>query len=403
MPPIKGRMMGLQQSKLDFRSIKSLGLANRKRTAPAITDGSTLPDGVKKDKALMKLRIPDDICRVLPSVRKFHPLKTANSGSKMKKENYPGDAIILDDDDEDVKPDIHGAILGLRRRRGEQNKYRVKELFEKSFGSMIWDLAFIPGSSDIVVSTLDGAYLCSLEGLSEKCKLENVILGGGISFLSNGQIVVVCRNSDIVNIYQPDGTFIRAFPAGKSPMCVAVNSKDNIIVTDTSTKSIRQYTAEGRLIRAIEPKGTAYQMKWPLYIDMMEKNHIVVVDCHMQSVYVFDFKGRYVRKLPLKTSGGNEVLRPHGVCSNKEKDLFIVDNAIDSVEVFHCDGSYLQTLVHSEEGAILKPKAVRTSHDGKHMIIGGLYGRVKLFKFLGPDEIPLIKVKEEKAEVIVID
>ena len=51
-----------------------------------------------------------------------------------------------------------------------------------------------------------------------------------------------------------------------------------------------------------------------------------------------------------------QVLRPHGVCANQEGDLFIIDTAIDSMEVFQFDGTFSQTLLPSDDGVLIKPK-----------------------------------------------
>ena len=380
----------MQQSKIDFRSIKNL---KRRRTV-AVRDGSTLPDVVRKDKSLMRLRMPDAITRALPSVKRFH---TVINSKTSPTEN---DECVVVEEDEDIKPEINNPVLGLRRRRGEQNKYRIKQSYEKNFGSMIWDLAFVPGTTDIVVATFHGVFLCDTITLAEKQKLEKVVQGGGIGFLSSGEIVVLCRSTDMVHVYHQDGTWVRSFYAGNCPMCVTVNTRDNIIVTDTGTKSLRKYTSMGKLIREIPSQGEDYQLKWPLYVDTLERNQILVTDCHMEGMYVFDFKGRFLRCFPLKTFGGNEVLRPHGLHVNKDRDLFVIDNAIDSVEVFQQDGMYLQTLIHPEEGESLKPKAIASSGDGKHLAIGGMYGKVRLFKFLQKDEIPSPR---EDRDVIVIE
>ena len=51
-----------------------------------------------------------------------------------------------------------------------------------------------------------------------------------------------------------------------------------------------------------------------------------------------------------------QVLRPHGVCANQKGDLFIIDTAIDSMEVFQFDGTFSQTLLPSDDGVLIKPK-----------------------------------------------
>lgn len=298
----------------------------------------------------------------------------------------------------------NSTILGLRKGRGPQNKYHVQQTVERQFSGMVWDVAFHP-NGDILVSHGEGVVICD-QDLQVKETLPNIRMAGGIGILSDGKIVAICRFFDMVNIYSAAGTFIRSFGGGTSPMALSVTGSDEIVISDAGAKNIHVYSVEGVLIREIAQQGTGYKLKWPLYSCVARDDSLIISDCHLQQVLYFDYKGRYVRTLPLKTYGGSEVLRPHGLCMNKGQDLFVIDHAIDSIEVFKRDGTFIQTLVPSEEGTSMKPKVVRVSNDG-FLGIGGMTGTVRLFRFLSLDELEeekVIKIEiPEVHEVIVLD
>ncbi|ELT91063.1 hypothetical protein CAPTEDRAFT_225358 [Capitella teleta] len=394
MPPSKGRMLGpprsrmsalnaFQQQKIDFRSIK---LAPAKK-ANSFKSGNF--KDLQHNDQLKKLRIPASICKALPSVRRYANSKgfIDTTDSKALKE------------DAEAEPEI----LGQKKGRAGYNKYKIKQICEKKFEGMIWNLEFSP-AGDVVICSGEGILLCDLE-LNIKVTLDNIRLAGGVAFLSDHRLVALCRFADTVNIFTSSGAFIRSFPAGTSPMNVSVNSMDEIIVTDIGAKCLRMFRSDGTPIRVIPQEGTNYQMKWPLYLSVMTDDSIIVSDCHQQKVLVFDFKGRFVRHFSLKTCAGNEVLRPHGVCTTIDNDTFIVDNATDSVEVFSREGSYVQTIIPSDKGAKLKPKVLRASEEGL-FVVGGMSGMVQLFRFIDdsqPEECFIFKEENTASNAILID
>lgn len=71
--------------------------------------------GKTQDEALLKLRIPADLCKMLPSVKKFNGKK-----AKMVKE-----FAIKEEKEERPAPQ---ALLGIKRRRGETQNYHLKLL-----------------------------------------------------------------------------------------------------------------------------------------------------------------------------------------------------------------------------------------------------------------------------------
>ena len=274
------------QKSLDFKVVKHA----KAKTGKLPQQKSQGPYN-SKDEGLLKLRIPLNICKKLPSVKKFN-----KPGRKKMK-----DIVMMKEelDMEEKKPlPTPQTLLGVKRKRGEQQKYHLKLEAEEKFSAMIWDMAFTK-DGQIVITTSNGAYISDSK-LEKIDKLENVILGGGITMTSDGKIIILCRFMDAVNVFTADGSFLKSFNAGFSPQCVLANEKDELLVSDTGKKEIRVYSTAGKLLRTIGTTGDDYQFKWPLYMTLAQNNDVIVSDCHSQKVLVFDKDSKYKYEFPVK-------------------------------------------------------------------------------------------------------
>lgn len=299
----------------------------------------------------------------------------------------------------DRKPNTDIIFTG-KRKRGEMHKYALKEDCEEKFVGMIWDIAFTP-SGNILVSTSNGVLLCDNK-LSAIKKLENVLLGGGVGILSDGRIVAICRTADTVNFYSPSGVYASSFSAGFSPMSLSVTSRDQLVITDSGSKSINVYSLQGEVLKTITLDAGECKFQWPLYPAVDTDDNLYVVDCHAQGVFKFNASGKFVCQMCLNTTPGNMVIRPHGICVGDYDDIFIIDMAINSVEVFAQEGCFIQSLFMMEECANLKPKVLRVSKNGK-LIIGGMTGKVRLLSFINKQEAPFCVKNEPKQEPFDVD
>ena len=236
-----------------------------------------------------------------------------------------------------------------------------------------------------------GIFICDAS-LDRKSKLGQVVLPGGVAFFSDGRVVVICRNQDTVNFFSSEGVFIKAFKGGFSPMCLVINSRDELIVSDPGKKCLHVFNAAGEELYTVPSSGRGYAFRWPLYVCQQSSNtsssekDLLVCDCHAQTVVKFNPAHKYTYTYKLKTQCGNEVLRPHGIATNHEGDLFVIDTTMETVEVFTRNDTYIQTLINSEDGAPIKPKCLAISRDGL-FIIGGRLGRVRVYQFLDENEM----------------
>lgn len=370
--------MGLQPATPAYKHVRSLSSPLDKKPRD-FWRGNTSFGTVESDEKLKRLRIPEKICRNLPSLKDFCEPETDVL------------LVVKDENDEDVKK----MPLSLKRSKSFQAKSLRCQLIaecEHKFPGIIWDVGFL-SSGDVFVCYGDGIVICN-QNLEVQMTLDRIKLAGGAAVMADGNIVAVDRFNDTINIYSQDGKYISSFPAGSSPMNVAITCDNFIAVTDVGDKCVRVYSVEGTLVNTIAQKGRGYELQWPLYVQVTSTNSFIVSDVLQRKIFVFDEHGSFVKALQLKTYGANCVLRPHGICLNKNESFFVVDNALDTVELFRPDDTYVQTILPSEDGSSIKPKVLRMSVDGQ-LVIGGMTGIVKLFKFIESNgKVPAEKVEQ---------
>ena len=364
----------LTQKNIEFKTVKSAGSSRRRGRQPKET--SILSGNKQQDEALLKLRIPLHICRVLPSIKKFTAKTKAN---RLRNQRH---SMIFQTENQESSgqsnsTNMQQAVFGVRKRKNDLERYTIQFLREQKFQGMIWDIGFTD-TGDVIVTGSEGAMLCDQE-LNIKRRFDNIILPGAVAFLSDGRTLIVDRSSDTVNVYRKNGAFLRSFHAGKCPMGVDVNSKDEIIVSDTGDKCVRKFDILGHLLLTIPTNGDCYTMKWPLYLALLSNDDIIVSDVHLQKVLHFSTEGVLKKTFPLKTQGGSYVLRPHGVCTTVDDEVVVVDTSIDSMELFLPSGMYMQTLLSPDDGSLIEPKLTKLSKD-RLLAVGGMKGIVRLYK-----------------------
>lgn len=276
----------------------------------------------------------------------------------------------------------------------DQKRFQLLSECEAKFLAIIWDVGFLD-SGDVYICCGDGIAFCDCN-LKVKTKLDRIKLAGGAAVMPrSGNFVAIDRFNDTVNIYSSDGQFISSFLAGSSPMNVAVTKDGCIAVTDIGDKCVRLYSTEGTLLNTITQRGRGYELQWPLYIQAYSDNSLVVSDVLQRKVFAFDEHGNCLKALQLRTSGADSVLRPHGICKTKNDAIFVVDNALNTIEAFGRDDNYIETILSSEEGAVIKPKVMGMSKDGR-LIVGGMTGSVKLYTLI-EREVKVQVINKEEA------
>ncbi|KAK2517574.1 hypothetical protein Q9233_013009 [Columba guinea] len=111
----------------------------------------------------------------------------------------------------------------------------------------------------------------------------------GVTVDTNGDIIVADYDNRWVSIFSPEGKFKSKIGAGRllGPKGVAVDRNGHIIVVDNKACCVFIFQPSGKMVAKFGSRGTAErQFAGPHFVAVNNKNEIVVTDFHNHSVKV---------------------------------------------------------------------------------------------------------------------
>ncbi|EFL07759.1 predicted protein [Streptomyces sp. AA4] len=151
-----------------------------------------------------------------------------------------------------------------------------------------------------------------------------------------------------VKVFDRDGEFRFSFgPLGadagelKSPIGVATDSQDRIIVADQGNNRVQIFDSSGAHVAHFGTLGTGDgELNWPFGVAVNADDEIIVADAGNNRVQVFDSSGRYLRQFGSLGLGDGELNYPFHVAVDRENNIVVADSGNDRVQVFRPDGRY---------------------------------------------------------------
>ena len=189
----------------------------------------------------------------------------------------------------------------------------------------------------------DGAFLRELDGKG------NLRRPAGIAVKSNGDKLVADALADKVFIFDkndflkgelPGSDFTESF---NRPTYLAVDSQDNVYVTDTMNFTVRVFDANGRYVRSqgqigdvpgsfARPKGVALDSDQNLY----------VLDSILGNFQIFDQKGQLLLYVGQEGALPGEFMLPSGIFIDRNDRIYISDTFNHRIQIYQ----YLKEKVH---------------------------------------------------------
>lgn len=177
------------------------------------------------------------------------------------------------------------------------------------------------------------------------------IIGSGINPTMGNNVLV----------YSTDGTIQDIFTnkVMKCALCIATNSKGNIIVSDYLVHSLFMYDDKGAFIRRVGHAGT---FNHPAFICVSQDDSIIVSDTNNDCVQIFDQEGNFVHQFGSSGSGKGQLKQPFGVATDGEL-ILVVDSGNKRIQVFRRDGSFV-SMIESKEDPLNQPRGIAITDDG---------------------------------------
>jgi DNA-binding beta-propeller fold protein YncE len=206
---------------------------------------------------------------------------------------------------------------------------------------------------------------------------------------SHGRIIVTDVAAAGVHIFdfeQQKYKFLSRRDVRKDPMltpqCVAVDTQDNIYVTDSQSGKIFVFDANGKYRRVIGSlKGGEGYFKRPTGIAVdSAAQRIYVTDTLRNKIFMMDMQGSVLQTIGKTGTGDGEFnypteLRLHG------NDLAVVDAMNFRVQVFGRSGTFRYAIGKIGDGAgwMFRPKGIGFDSESHLYVADGEWGVVQVF------------------------
>ncbi|XP_062423552.1 tripartite motif-containing protein 3 isoform X3 [Rhea pennata] len=207
----------------------------------------------------------------------------------------------------------------------------------------------------------------------------------GISTSSTGRIVVADSNNQCVQVFSNEGQFrLRFGVRGRSPgqlqrpTGVTVDMNGDIIIADYDNRWVSIFSPEGKfksngkLVTKFGSRGTAERqfagtLDGPHFVAVNNKNEIVVTDFHNHSVKVYNADGEFLFKFGSHGEGNGQFNAPTGVAVDANGNIIVADWGNSRIQVFDSSGSFL-SYINTAADPLYGPQGLALTSDG-HVVV----------------------------------
>jgi DNA-binding beta-propeller fold protein YncE len=210
---------------------------------------------------------------------------------------------------------------------------------------------------------------------------------------SRDRVFVFSRSPHPVIVFDPDGRFLFAWGEGifARPHGIFVAPDDTVYCTDDLDQTVRQFTAEGRLIRTLGTSGQASDtgatsldyrtirragppFHYPTNVALAPSGDLYVSDGYGNArVHRFAPDGRLLRSWGEPGGGPGQFHLPHGIAVSHDDTVFVADRENSRVQLFSPEGDFLD-----EWNDVARPCQVAVDSDG-NVVVAELGFRVGIW------------------------
>ncbi|XP_076130935.1 tripartite motif-containing protein 3b isoform X1 [Alosa pseudoharengus] len=220
-------------------------------------------------------------------------------------------------------------------------------------------------NGDIIVADYDNRWISIF---SPDGKFKNKIGSGrlmgpkGVAVDRNGHIIAVDNKACCVFIFQSNGKLVTKFGArGTTDRQFAEKSSANFALEQKLSKS-----------------GAAFS---PHFVAVNNKNEILVTDFHNHSVKVYNADGEFLFKFGSHGEGNGQFNAPTGVAVDANGNIIVADWGNSRIQVFDSSGSFL-SYINTSADPLYGPQGLALTSDGHVVVADSGNHCFKVYRYL---------------------
>ena len=170
----------------------------------------------------------------------------------------------------------------------------------------------------------------------------------GVAVDGQDNVWVFTRAEPPVQIYRPDGTFVRSWGTGLIGAAhqIKFDRQGSVWLVDVGNHVVLQCTPEGKVLRTLgtrgEPGCDERHFNKPTDVALTPDGQVFVSDGYGNARIVhFDRDGKFVKSWGKLGTGPGEFSIPHGLALDSKGRLYVADRNNVRVQVFDQEGKFL--------------------------------------------------------------
>ena len=248
-----------------------------------------------------------------------------------------------------------------------------------------------------------------LEQIGEKGEKEGqFIWPAGVALDSKQNVYVTDEWLHRVSVFDPEGNFLRMFGTSgggdgefNRPSGIAIDDNDNIYVVDTLNHRIQKFTQEGELIKVWGKRGTdigEFNAPWGITTDA--QGCVYVADHKNHRIQKFTEDGEFIFQFGSYGSAPDQFDHPSGVAVDSDGDIYVCDWANDRVQAFDSDGNFVTSFVGDAQELSKWQKEYVSSNPDVYKARRRVYSLEPEWRFALPMDVVF---DNEKSRLLVAD
>ncbi|KAI5099847.1 NHL repeat-containing protein 3 isoform X1 [Silurus meridionalis] len=220
-------------------------------------------------------------------------------------------------------------------------------------------------NGDIIVADYDNRWISIF---SSEGKFKNKIGAGrlmgpkGVAVDRNGHIIAVDNKACCVFIFQSNGKLVTRFGARGS------------LDRQFAEKSGSNFAMEQKLSKS----GPGFS---PHFVAVNNKNEIIVTDFHNHSVKVFSADGEFLFKFGSHGEGNGQFNAPTGVAVDANGNIIVADWGNSRIQVFDSSGSFL-SYINTSADPLYGPQGLALTSEGHVVVADSGNHCFKVYRYL---------------------
>lgn len=172
----------------------------------------------------------------------------------------------------------------------------------------------------------------------------------GVAVDRQDRVWIFTRNQPVVQIYAPDGTFVKAWDHVEHKVAhhIKFDPEGNVWLPDVGIHVVRKFSPEGKPLLTLgtpnEPGEDERHFNKPTDVAVTPEGDIFVSDGYGNNRVVhFDRNGKFVKAWGRKGRGPGEFNLPHGIGVDSRGRLYVADRNNARIQVFDQSGKFLDS------------------------------------------------------------